>query len=80
LKLVVTIYGWENEIKGTLVYDGTRIMASGSRGVHRCAREPIFPEGISKGTIKPDEEPEKFMRNLYLAYRSPYFYAVKAAA
>jgi hypothetical protein len=78
MRLSVTIYGWANKVEGEIVWDRTRITASGSRGVLRCAREPIFPYGVSKGPIKPDEEPEKFMRNLYLMYRSPYFYAVKA--
>jgi hypothetical protein len=64
--LTVTIYGWEDEIKGVIVWDGTRITASGSIAVRRCAREPIAPHGISNEIIKPDEQPEQFMRNLWL--------------
>jgi hypothetical protein len=45
-----------------------------------ATREPIAPHGISNEIIKPDEQPEQFMRNLWLMYRSPYFRAVKAAA
>jgi len=76
--LSVTIYGWENESKGEIVFDGTRITASGEPSVQQCARDPIAPYGISKGMINPDDEPEKFMRNLSVMYRSPYFYATKA--
>jgi hypothetical protein len=80
MKLTVTIYGWDNKIEGEIVWDGRRITATGSTAVRRCAREPIWPMGRRKGIIKPDEQPEKFMRNLWLMYRSPYFAAVKAVA
>jgi hypothetical protein len=78
MKLSVTIYGWDNKIEGEIVWDGTRITATGSTAVKRCAREPIWPMGRRNEMIKPEEEPEKFMRNLCLVYRSPYFGAVKA--
>jgi hypothetical protein len=80
VKLSVTIYGWGTQKKGEIVWDGETIKATGSKGVRSAARDPIMPWGIRGKIIKPEDEPEKFMRNLWLMYRSPYFGAVKAVS
>jgi hypothetical protein len=78
VKLSVAICGRNNEVKGEIVWDDARIAATGSPRVSRAARDPIAPWGIKRKIIKPDEQPEQFMRSLWLVYRSPYFRATKA--
>jgi hypothetical protein len=81
MKLSVTIYGVDNEIRGEIVWDGTRITTTNSsRAMQRAMTDPIYPMGRRNEEIKPDEHPEKFMRNLWLMYKSPYFRAVKAVS
>jgi hypothetical protein len=77
MKLTVTIYGVDNAIRGEIIWDGTKITAHGSRAVQRAASDPIYPMGRGNPAITTDE-PEEFMRNLYLVYGSPYFSAAKA--
>ena len=78
MRLSVTVYGRDSEEKGKIVWDGTDMTATGSPAVRVAARDPIAPQGVSESVIRPDNEPERFMRNLWLVYRSPYFRATKA--
>ncbi len=80
--LTVKIQSWKGGMKlekvGEIRWDGKEITAIGSLGVRRIAREPIVLK--NHVIVRPDEEAEKFVRNLWLHYRSPYFLATKPVA
>lgn len=81
LTVVVSIYGLnktgKDEKIGDIIYDGEKITtSSNSRLLKYIATEPITLRDMKQ--VKPDEEPEKFMRSLYLAYHGSYVRAMRA--
>ena len=79
MKLTVDVYeltGDANDTKrGEIIFDGEEITTSSNdKLLMRMAGTPIVLKGE---VIDPDEEPEKFIRNLWQHYRSPYLRAMK---
>jgi hypothetical protein len=80
MKLKVDIYeldGRANDTKvGEIRFDGEKITASSTDILlTRMAQTPIEANGKQ---IDPAKEPERFVRNLWQHYRSPYLRAMKA--
>jgi hypothetical protein len=82
MKLTVTFYHLNpgtarSEVAGHLVWDGRKIKPSEESVVLKN----ILAQPVEVHTEKIDhkKEPEKFMRNLWRMYRSPYLQAMKAA-
>lgn len=65
---------------GELQYDGKRIThkPADKQMLARIARTPLKILGQPK-PIDPKQEPERFMRNLWQRYRSPYLTALKVS-
>lgn len=81
MKLTANIYELDGEANDTKVgeiqFDGERITTSNSKSLllTRMASVPIEVKGK---VIDPDKEPERFVRNLWQHYHSPYLRAMKA--
>src|SRR2546430_3693692 len=80
MKLKVDIYELDreaNDVKvGEIRFDGERITTSSTdKLLMRMASVPIE---VNWKPIDPDEEPERFIRNLWQHYHSPYLRAMKA--
>ena len=83
MKLTVAIQGFDTTTAekvhfGDIVFDGKKITTSNNRRMLRTmATEPIIlAPGCQR--VRPDEEPERFMRNLHLQYRGSYCWALEA--
>ena len=79
MKLTVDIYALNRDAEdvkvGEILFDGKRITAAGEEPLmKRIASVPIVAKGER---IDPDKEPERFVRNLWQEYRSPYLRAMK---
>jgi hypothetical protein len=60
---------------GYISFDGEKVVISEpARMLAWMAREPIMIDGATY----PEDEPEKFVRNLHLAYRGSYAWADEA--
>jgi len=76
MKITVDFYNENNDDIGTLIWDGKDFSW---KHVEEEWLKKIINNDIHIGdvTINPKRDPEKYMRNLCLAYRSAYFNASK---
>jgi hypothetical protein len=82
MRLTVTFYQLNpgtarSEVAGHLVWDGKKITPSDDSILLRN----ILAQSVEIHTekIDPKKQPERWMRNLWQMYRSPYLQALKAA-
>ena len=82
MKLRVDIYeldGEANDVKvGEIRFDGEKITVSDSKSLLLTRMASIPIEINWQEIIDPDKEPERFVRNLWQHYFSPYLRAMKA--
>ena len=81
MKLTVAIHGFDTATAekvhfGDIVFDGKKITTSSDRMLRMIATEPIILPGGER--VRPDEAPERFMRNLHLQYHGSYCWALEA--
>ena len=75
----VTVYnlkGGEDNVAGTITWDGSQLTAKGMPFVERMPASPVF-DAFSGQQVTSDEQPERWLGLLHTQYNSAYLRASK---